>query len=127
MRNKNEQREFTIVGHTHINDGVSFAKSSDNQYLTFKYDKWTKGKIVALTLSDGLIDAPSVNINIEHQELVSLLQFLLGEQKRTTININHLIDKVVVVTSSPNASHIEIQEQLVDAITKAVKDAEQSI
>lgn len=50
----------------------------------------------------------------------------VGKQKNTTINVNHLIDKVVVVTSSPNASHLEIQEQLVTAIKKAVDDAEES-
>lgn len=119
MQNLHEQREHKIVGYTVLNTGVGLATLKNNQDISFKYDKWTKGKSVAITLSNGVIDAPNIDIYIEHDELVNLLRFLLGEQK-------NLIDKIVVVTSSPNASHVEIQEQIVTAIKKALNDAELS-
>lgn len=56
------------------------------------------------------------NEQIEHK--------IVDENKQTTVNINHLVDKVIIVTSSPNASNVEIQEQIVEAITKAIKEAE---
>ena len=120
MKNNNEQREHKIVGRT--SEGIGFVVKAETQDLTFKFDKYTKGRSVALTLCNGIIDCPNIDIYIEHDELVGLLRFLLDDQKKVEININHLIEKVVVVTSSPGASHVEIQKEIVDAITKAISD-----
>jgi hypothetical protein len=124
MENSNEQREHKIVGVVVNNNDNTKVTLTETQNITFKYDKWNNGKSVAITLSNGLIDAPNIDIYIEHKELIGLLRFLLDEQKQTKITIERLIDHIVVVTSSPNASHVEIQKELTEAIMKSIKDYE---
>lgn len=57
--------------------------SIDSQTIAFKYDKFTKGKNVAITLTsnNGGIDAPKHNIYLDNKDLKKILQFLIESEK----------------------------------------------
>jgi hypothetical protein len=124
MENLHEQREFKIVGYANLNDKDSLVNPKGNQDILFKYDKWTKGKVIAFTLSNGLINEPNIDIYIDHNELVGLLRFILNDKKDITINVNHLINKLVVVSPMPNSNNTEIQEQIVTSIQNIISNTE---
>lgn len=56
---------------------------NDSQTIAFRYDEFTKGRNVAITLtsSGGGIDAPDHNIYLDNKDLKKILEFLIDSEK----------------------------------------------
>jgi len=82
MERDDELRDFMITGQVYkgTNKIIFNAKP---QKIHFKYDRFTRGKRIAVSLTDGPIDEPDIEIYFDHNEIKNLLKFLTFKEHST--------------------------------------------
>jgi hypothetical protein len=114
-----EQNQITLTATIYSGSNPGFPKE---QKICFTEDKHIKGKSVAMSLTEGMVNEPSIEFYFNTEDLINTLKFLTRDKEKTiTINLGSIIKEVTIDGNGvANINDSEITEKVTKILIAAM-------